>query len=406
MVGYLNVCMAVNEMYKFELPKGGSMRFYINPEKAIANVGSLHPLKKVMKRASQGEDINVGFIGGSITQGSLSSTPKTCYSYLVYEWWRKKYNQAKITYINAGIGGTTSQFGVARVQSDLLRYFPDFIIVEFSVNDQDNEHFLETFEGLIRKIMYNEKEPAIIILNNVRYDDGRNAEKMHNRVGKAYQIPCISMQSSIYPKVALKEIDKKDITPDDLHPNDLGHELIASIVTDFLENVSCSLEEGLSDEYSSFNQEEMKLDCKVPPLTRNAYENSVRYQNSSQVYQSYGFKEDTSVQENITQFFKNGWTAGKVGDRIVFMVEGTEISVQYRKSVHKPTPMAVAIIDDNINNAILLDGNYEEDWGDCLYLQTLIKHSEYKVHKIEIEIVETHEYDKVPFYLVSVIGSY
>jgi lysophospholipase L1-like esterase len=42
---------------------------------------------------------------------------------------------AKFDYINAGIGGTTSQFGVTRVENYLLCYHPDFVIVEFSVND-------------------------------------------------------------------------------------------------------------------------------------------------------------------------------------------------------------------------------------------------------------------------------
>lgn len=111
-----------------------------------------------MKKAMAGEDITVGFLGGSITQGRLSSTPKTCYAYLVYQWWCNTFPQSNITYVNAGIGGTTSQFGVARADSDLLSKDIDFTVVEFSVNDDDNPHFLETYEGLIRKIYGKEDE--------------------------------------------------------------------------------------------------------------------------------------------------------------------------------------------------------------------------------------------------------
>ena len=67
-----------------------------------------------MRKAKSGEPITVGFLGGSITQGCLSSTPETCYAYLVYEWWKKQFPDTSVTYVNAGIGGTTSQFGVAR----------------------------------------------------------------------------------------------------------------------------------------------------------------------------------------------------------------------------------------------------------------------------------------------------
>mgnify|MGYP001713161690 CR=1 FL=1 len=73
-----------------------------------------------MRKAKSGEPITVGFLGGSITQGCLSSTPETCYAYLVYEWWKKQFPDTSVTYVNAGIGGTTSQFGVARADRGFI----------------------------------------------------------------------------------------------------------------------------------------------------------------------------------------------------------------------------------------------------------------------------------------------
>ena len=95
-----------------------------------------------------------------------------------------------------------------------------------------------------------------------------------------------------------------------------------------------------------------------------------------------------------------------MGDSITFQIKGTGTAVQFRKSVNKPTPVAIAIVDGDEENAVTLDGNFEETWGDCLYLQTLTKHAEMKIHKVEIRITETHAEDVEPFYLVSVIGSY
>lgn len=51
----------------------------------------------------------------------------------------KTFPQAEFHYINAGIGGTTSHFGTARAESDLLSHEPDFVIIEFSVNDDSTE---------------------------------------------------------------------------------------------------------------------------------------------------------------------------------------------------------------------------------------------------------------------------
>lgn len=59
-----------------------------------------------------------------------------------------------------------------------------------------------------------------------------------------------------------------------------------------------------------------------------------------------------------------------------------------------------------MKSAMLLDANFAEDWGDCLYIDTVLFHGEKKLHKVEITIAEAHENDAAPFYLVSVIGSY
>ena len=103
--------------------------------------------------------------------------------------------------------------------------------------------------------------------------------------------------------------------------------------------------------------------------------------------------------------WQNGWTADKKGASISFVIEGSCIAVQYRKSVVKPTCIAKVTIDDDIENARILDGNFEETWGDSLHLDTIAEHIENKKHKVKIEIIETHSDDKVPFYLVSVISS-
>ena len=153
----------------------------INKEDAITNRGNWNRLKGVMKRASAGEVLKIGFIGGSITQGSLASKPTTCYAYHVFEWWETTFTNAKFEYINAGIGATNSQFGVARVETDLLSQEPDFVIVEFSVNDDANEHFLETYEGLIRKIYSYQSNPAVLIVHNVYYNNGASAQLQQDR---------------------------------------------------------------------------------------------------------------------------------------------------------------------------------------------------------------------------------
>ncbi len=363
-------------------------------ENGIVSYGNLSRIAKVMEKGRKGEDITVAMLGGSITQGSLSSTPKTCYAYHVYEWWKNQFKDSKITYVNAGIGGTTSQFGVARVESDLLKYNADFVIVEYSVNDVESDLFKETYESLIRKILTYPNEPGVLIVNNVQYNDGVNAQNIHNAIGKYYDLPMVSMKNSIYQEVETGRLKKEEITPDDLHPNDTGHKLIGDIISNMLCNINEKvIKNDIPSEYVIPNT----------TFTNNRYIDSVRLQNKNELYVADGFIADYKEQKEITDIFRNGWIGKKVGDTIHFDLEGGMISVQFRKSVKRMAPIAKAVIDNHIEHAILLDGNFEETWGDCLYLQDLLVGGDQGKHTLDITILQAEDNSEVDFYLVSVI---
>ena len=368
------------------------MGYEIHAEKGWVNRGNLYLLKELMKSAESGDRMTWAFLGGSITQGAVSTRHTNCYAYLVYEWFVRRFPKTAFTYINAGVGGTTSQFGVSRVDEDVLLYKPDFVIVEFSVNDDNNDFYQETYEGLVRKVYGNAYEPAVLLVHNIFYDTGVSAEEKHRVIGAHYGLPSVSMKTTIYPEVASGVIPNREITPDDLHPNANGHELVAEVITDCLDRIyMCRWEE-----------EEKPMDMPEP-VTANAYAQAKRYQNHNSSPVCNGFTVDNTLKKYVSDTFRCGWTASEKGASIIFEVEGTEIAVQYRKSVNKPAPVAIAIVDGDDAHAVNLDANFDEDWGDCLHIDTVAYHIKPGVHKVEIRLTETHENDAVPFYLVSVI---
>lgn len=362
-------------------------------EQGMAVRGSWARLKSCMRRAASGETLTIGFLGGSITQGSLASEDKLCYAYRVFSWWKENFPKTHFEYINGGIGGTSSHYGAARADRDVLAYAPDVVVVDFSVNDEAEPFFMETYEGVIRKLLKAEKNPAVIIMNNVFYDDGHNAEDFHNSIGAYYGVPCISMKKAVYPMITSGLYKASELTPDNLHPNDLGHEYVAGAICCFLDKVLADI--GHDEDEPVFRA----------PLTKNAYENSSLYQKDDAVYTLYGFEADEREKSGMLDLYKNGFTASKMNDKITFEIECSCLAVQYRKSVIHPVPKAIAVIDGDREHPVELDGNFDEDWGDCLYLQTLLCHGAYKKHTLEITITEAHEDDVREFYLVSVIAS-
>lgn len=399
--------------------------------RSIAYEGNCRGIVNLMKRARNAEKLTLCFLGGSITQGSLSSTPQTCYAYLVYSWFTEKFPTAKFTYVNAGIGGTTSQFGVTRLDEDVMPNRPDFCMVEFSVNDSANSYYREAYEGLVRRIRSMRSKPAILIMNNLFYDNGVNTQKEHNEIGEAYDITCISVRDAVRPEIEGGRIVRKEVSPDGLHPNDEGHMILAELVIEYLERI-------YSDYITANKAVPEERDLSDKPVTVNALERFCRVQNNSVEVVLKGFESDCSKKESLRDLFKNGWAADRIGDSICFEFYGSELAVQYRKTIKRPAPVAVAVIDGDEAHPVVLDANFDEDWGDHLCVDTLMYHGRVinpalihhgrvqlcepspeeqametelnelamlapkrKNHTVEVRIIETHENDQVPFYLVS-----
>ena len=218
--------------------------------RAILNEGNLARLAAAMKKAENGEKVTVGVIGGSITQGSLASNPNNCYASLFNKWWNEKFPNTEIGFVNAGIGGTNSYLGVHRVDEQLLAYNPDVVIVEFSVNDTDKTMNKYSYDSLVRKILSYETNPAVMLLFTTQ-EDGTSLQDVHKEIGAAYDLPMISYREVVYPEVAAGTLDWKAISPDNIHPNDAGHDIIGQLLGRYLDEVYDKLD-TITEEPSAF----------------------------------------------------------------------------------------------------------------------------------------------------------
>ena len=306
----------------------------------------------------------------------------------------------------AELAVTTSHYGGARAWKDVLCYRPDIVTVDFSVNDDANEFFEETYEGTLRRLLAAPSDPAVVVLNNVFYDTGKNAQNYHNRIADHYGIPHVSIKDTVYPDVESGKIVRADITPDNLHPNDKGHRLVADEICKLLDSIKAEMEEEtIAGENIEGKSTKTEASVLLPaPLTENAYEHSrlIQIQDNEAILD--GFLVDPIEKKGMLDIFKNGWTAAHTNDKISFEIECSCLAVQYRKSVQQPVPKAKAVIDGDEAHAVILDGNFTEDWGDCLYLEPLLHHAEKKVHRIEITVTDAKDIVR-PFYLVALIVS-
>ncbi len=346
--------------------------------------------KRFFEKAKQGGKLTVAFLGGSITMGCHATTEDKRYVNRIFSHLCELFPKAELTLVNGGIGATTSQFGAARLDDDILRFEPDMVFIEFSVNDDNNiKSFQETFESCIRRILSYKTQPACMVINNLFYDTGFNAQEIHNEAAAYYGVPAVSVRDYDWPRLQSGELKRDDLTADGLHPNDKGMQIIAMLVNEALDQ----LFEEPADEQISVPEK---------TLTKARYVNAKRFDARSLAPELAGFVKDTEPQRDITDVFKNGWISTGSGAVFKTELEAEIICVQWRRTVARPAPIARAVIDGDIANAVTLDANFEEDWGDLLCLTTVYKSKKVDKHTIEI-IVDNQPDSSVAFYLVSII---
>lgn len=334
----------------------------------ILSEGNLARLAAVMRKARNGEEITIGVIGGSITQGSLASNPVNSYAYRFYQWWVKAFPTAKVNFVNAGIGATTSYLGVHRVDKDLLSKKPDVVVVEFSVNDSDNTFFKKTYEDLVRKILKADNNPAVILLF-MTMENGTSAQPSHLHIGFWYDLPRIS-----YREMILKEIDKgtftwKDISPDNIHPNDKGHAIVGELLWGYLNSV-CSKLSTITEEVKPLDKE---------PFSDEAYINATILDNESIEPVSMGSFEKGSSFDR----YKKGWSTVSGDEGIVFETDARNIGIIFYKTTDGKSGQYDVYIDDVLKRTLAAD--FTGGWGN--YAESVeVYHSDTTArHKIEIK---------------------
>lgn len=192
------------------------------------STGDLARLSNVFAKARRGEPITLGVIGGSITVGAFATTAQNSYSGRLLAWWRERFPRCDIKLINAGLGGTGSMYGALRAQKDLLSNLPDFVVVEFAVNDNWTD--AEAFEGLVRQILDQPNFPAVLLLF-MMWEKGGNDQEMQAKVGAHYRLPMVSFRDALWPEMAAGHLKWSDCIVDDVHPTDAGHAAAARFIT-------------------------------------------------------------------------------------------------------------------------------------------------------------------------------
>jgi lysophospholipase L1-like esterase len=194
------------------------------------------------------EPVKLGFLGGSITENPG-------YLEKVTRWFEMTYPGVNFTSINAGVGGTGSEYGAFRVSYDLQGC--DLVFIEFAVNDHttdtsDRGKVMKYTEGIVRRLYKTNPKIEIVFIDLASkrtaesYQNGGVplAVHWHQEIASHYTIPGKNSILYINPGEEMVKLinsgkatwskGTNSMTEDDTHPNDRGYEFISQKIIEQL----------------------------------------------------------------------------------------------------------------------------------------------------------------------------
>ncbi|WP_343329620.1 SGNH/GDSL hydrolase family protein [Polaribacter staleyi] len=204
-------------------------------------------LPNFFKKLKAGDDVKIGYIGGSITNGGLWRTKSL-------EWLKNEYPKATITQINAAIGGTGPDYGACRIYNHLLQHKPDMVFIEYRVNN-GGVYKGRALEGLIPQIWKENPNTEICIvytiakgmIADIKKGKQTNAGKSMEPVANHYGITSIEFGLEVVKllnenKLVFQKGDSASkgkiiFTNDGTHPLEAGHDIYKDVLVRSLKKI-------------------------------------------------------------------------------------------------------------------------------------------------------------------------
>ncbi|MCQ2416709.1 MAG: carbohydrate binding domain-containing protein [Oscillospiraceae bacterium] len=216
----------------------------------VMRVGNTARIREKIAMAQRGENVTIGYIGGSITEGGSSTSEAKRYVNQSAEYFKETFGQGNnIRFVNAGAAGTSSVVGNMRVDADLFSKNCDIIFIEFAVNDQGDDRFKKSYEALVKKCLMQPNAPAVVLITLCQKSGSSNQDWMA-KVGENYDLPIISGKNAVMNGISAGTLnwDRDYGSGDTIHPGDGGHKLIADIIAYYYRQALRS--ENMSEDYT------------------------------------------------------------------------------------------------------------------------------------------------------------
>ena len=337
-------------------------------DRSLLSVGDMTRMSDVFQKAQNGEDITVAYIGGSITEGYNAGTTefyaKTCTDLL-----QGYFPDITVTGVNAGISGTPSLLGNLRLERDVLSADPDIVFVEFAVNDGQEADYKNAYESLVRTLLTQEKDIAVVLLFTV-LDSGYTCQEHMSKIGANYDLPMISVHDSVYEEIEAGRMTWQDYSNDQSHPNAYGHKCITDFVDNYYQKVLPVVFENVGE-----------VSKELPDPVFSAKYMNMHYMDSATMD---GVELDGFEQYDTHGSFHNGWMyRGTDGGSMKFTVDCSVLEMVFKANNSDKYGTADIYVDGEKVKSVV--SNMSDGWNNPVTAY-LIDNDSSAEHTVEIRM--------------------
>lgn len=337
-------------------------------DRSLLSVGDMTRMSDVFQKAQNGEDITVAYIGGSITEGYNAGTTefyaKTCTDLL-----QGYFPDITVTGVNAGISGTPSLLGNLRLERDVLSADPDIVFVEFAVNDGQEADYKNAYESLVRTLLTQEKDIAVVLLFTV-LDSGYTCQEHMSKIGANYDLPMISVHDSVYEEIEAGKMTWQDYSNDQSHPNAYGHKCITDFVDNYYQKVLPVVAENVGE-----------VSKELPDPVFSAKYMNMHYMDSATMD---GVELDGFEQYDTHGSFHNGWMyRGTDGGSMKFTVDCSVLEMVFKANNSDKYGTADIYVDGEKVKSVV--SNMSDGWNNPVTAY-LIDNDSSAEHTVEIRM--------------------
>lgn len=140
----------------------------------------------------------------------------------------------------------------------------------------------------------------------------------------------------------------RDISPDNIHPNDRGHQIVSELISAYLEDVYNRIN-TISLEAATFD---------YPAITKEVYMEASILNSKVLEPDKWGSFEEN----NVNARFPGNWSTKKGDESILFTVEAANIGLMYQMFVNGTGGQYEVYVDGEY--IMTLDADFSGGWGE------------------------------------------